>query len=239
MRCAGGLTNACAADSGAAYAVLGQRGEVWWLAPDLSARWQRSVRQSAVAGCLDPHGQYLAVSDARGGVTLFDSNGRFLWQAQTPRPLHHLCFVPEQPLLIGCADAGLVIAFDFKGQPAWRDGLAAQVGSLSVTGSGDRVAVACFSEGVRSYNSTGQKLTNYLLPEPSRLLAMSYDGSVTLVAGMSQKVMLLDRDGKVIDSATVEQPIAGLTLGALGDDATLALTDGRVCRFTMPSITRD
>src|SRR5690348_9246417 len=35
-----GLAAACAADDGSAYAALGQRGEVWWLEPDLTTRWQ-------------------------------------------------------------------------------------------------------------------------------------------------------------------------------------------------------
>jgi hypothetical protein len=234
MRCPGGLASACAADNGSAYAAVGQRGEVWWLAPDLMARWQRSVRQAAVASCLDPHGQYLAVSDARGGVNLFDCHGRFLWQAQTPRPLHHLCFVPEQPLLVGCADVGFVIAFDFKGQVAWRDGVSSQVGSLAVTGKGDRVVVACFSEGLRLYNAAGQKQGSQILPEPCRLVSLSYDGRVTLAVGLSQKVILADREGKVLDTVTADQPVTAVTLGALGENAGLALADGRLCCVALP-----
>jgi hypothetical protein len=236
----GGVAGACAADDGSAYAVLGQRGEVWWLAPDLMSRWQRSVRQAAVAGCLDPHGQYLAVSDARGGVTLFDRTGRFLWQVQTPRPLRHLCFVPEQPVLVGAAEAGLVTALDLKGQVPWRDGLAAQVGALAATGRGDRVVLACFSEGLRSYTSAGQKLETHTLAEPCRLVALSYDGRLTLVAGMSQKLMLVGPDGKVTETATADQPVTATSVTALGDGVALALADGRVVFVALaPSLAGD
>src|SRR5438132_9062425 len=55
-----GLAAACCADDGSAYAAVGRRGEVWWLAPDLMTRWQRAVPHPAVAATVDPLGQYLA-----------------------------------------------------------------------------------------------------------------------------------------------------------------------------------
>jgi hypothetical protein len=91
------LTAACSADDGSAYAALGSRGEVWWLAPDLMPRWQRTVPFPPLAAALDPFGQYLAVSDARGHLHLFDRNGRPRCRVETPRPLYHLAFVPEAP----------------------------------------------------------------------------------------------------------------------------------------------
>src|SRR5690349_5628145 len=80
------LAAAAGADDGSALAVAGARGEVWRLAPDLAPRWQRTLRHPAVAVALDPFGHRLAVSDARGGLFLFDRDGRPLWQAPQPRP---------------------------------------------------------------------------------------------------------------------------------------------------------
>jgi hypothetical protein len=229
-----GLAAACAADDGSAFAAVGQRGEAWWLAPDLAARWQRPVRKPAVACCLDPHGQYLAVADAQG-VHLFDRHGRPLWTTPTPRPLHHLCFVPEQPRLLGCADVGLVLALDLDGQVAWRDGLATQVGSLTVTDSGDRLVLACFSEGLRLYNAKGEKQGPQPLPEPCRLAKVSYDGRRTLAIGLGQKVMLLDRDGGLLDMATADEMVTAAALDPLGDRVTLALADGRLLQAGLGS----
>src|SRR5262249_36258486 len=105
----GVVTAACAADDGSAYAAVGERREVWWLAPDLTPRWQRTLSHAAVAAALDPFGQYLAVADGRGRLHVLDRHGRRVLSADSPRPLHHLAFVPAAPFLVGCADFGLVV----------------------------------------------------------------------------------------------------------------------------------
>src|SRR5438552_11814364 len=72
VRFAGRLVAACCADDGSAYAAVGNRGEICWLAPDLTTRWQHALSSPAVTVTMDPFGQYLAVSDDRGNVHLFN-----------------------------------------------------------------------------------------------------------------------------------------------------------------------
>src|SRR5262249_22142245 len=83
-----------AAADAAAGAAGGGRGEVWWLAPDLAPHWQATVAHPAVAAALDPFGQYLAVADGRGRLHVLDRHARRVMSADSPRPLHHLAFVP-------------------------------------------------------------------------------------------------------------------------------------------------
>ena len=64
MHAPGKLVAAACADDGSAYVAVGARGEIWWLAPDLHSRWERSVPHPVTALALDPFGQYLAVADA-------------------------------------------------------------------------------------------------------------------------------------------------------------------------------
>ncbi|MGH7169862.1 MAG: hypothetical protein ACRELG_06270, partial [Gemmataceae bacterium] len=126
------IAAACCAEDGSAYAIagggtgvlpVGATPMVCWLAPDLAPRWQRPLRQRVTALALEPLGQRVAVADAGGGVTVMDGDGGTLWQATTLRPLHHLVFVPEKPLLVGAADFGLVLCFSASGECLWRDGL--------------------------------------------------------------------------------------------------------------------
>jgi hypothetical protein len=222
------VTAGCAADDGSAFAATGGRGEVWWFAPDLAVRWERPLQQPAVSAALDPHGQYLAVGDARGGLRLFDRQGRTVCQAQAPRALHHLAFVPEAALLLACSDVGLVAGFDLAGRCLWRDGFLANVGSLAVSGSGDRVVLACFTEGLRFYGLTGQKLGHQVLPDPCRLCCLSYDGRLALAAGLSGKLTLLDRDGAIRPGPALDPAPVALALAPLGDSLLAALPDCRV-----------
>src|SRR6266849_7496114 len=100
MHAPGKLVAAACADDGSAYVAVGGQGEIWWLAPDLSSRWERSVPNSVTALAVDPFGQYLAVADAGSHLSLFDCQGKPGIRVQTPRPLYHLAFVPTAPFLV-------------------------------------------------------------------------------------------------------------------------------------------
>src|SRR5262245_56260339 len=65
VRAGGSVVTACCSDDGSAWVAVGERGEVWWLAPDLATRWEATLPGPARAAALDPFGQYLAVADAR------------------------------------------------------------------------------------------------------------------------------------------------------------------------------
>jgi hypothetical protein len=233
MRPAGMVTAACCADDGSACAAVGSRGEVWWLAPDLMARWERTVPQQAVSCALDPFGQLLAVADARGGLHLFDRRGQPVCQAQAPRPLIHLAFVPEEPFLVGGADFGLVACFNPAGRCVWRDGLVAHLGALAVSCDGRQIVVACYSDGLRRYNLAGEKHGRLALAEPCRLAALSYDGGRTLVAGMGNRLLLLDGEGQTLTDPPLDHPPIALALSALADTAFVALPDARLMAFEL------
>lgn len=222
------VTSACAADDGSAYAAVGASGEVWWLAADLTPRWQRAVSRPAVAAALDPFGQYLAVADAGGRLHVFDRLGRRTSTTECQRPLHHLAFVPAAPFLVGCADFGLVACFDLAGKCVWRVGLVSHAGSLAVSGDGGVILAACFSEGLQRYDLAGRSQGRWNVGEPCRLAALTFDGTWALTAGLGHRLLLLDRTGRVHARHELEQPAVGLTLGPLGEAAYVALADGRV-----------
>jgi hypothetical protein len=228
-----GLTAACAADDGSAFVTAGGRGEVWWLAPDLKPRWERAVPRRAVAAALDPFGQYVAVADAASHVHLFDRGGRTVWQVETPRPLHHLAFVPAASRLVGSSDYGLVACFDISGRCVWRDGLVSHVGSLAVTGTGDRMVLACFSDGLQQYTLEGQKLAGLSAGEGVRLVAVAFDGGRILVVTRSERLLLLTSDGQIVGSQACEPVVSGLALGALADYAVVALRNGSIAWLTV------
>ncbi|MBV9125135.1 MAG: hypothetical protein JO112_17405 [Planctomycetes bacterium] len=221
-----GLAGACCSDDGSSYAVLGAGGEISWLTPDLMARWERSLSQRPVAAAMDPYGQYLAIADHRGHLFLLDRLGRERFHIQCPRPLHHLAFIPAAPMLAACSDFGLAGCLDMTGRWMWRDGLVVNVGSLAVSGDGERLALACFSEGLRVYSLWGQSLDPVPVPEPCRLAAVTFAGQVFLTAGLSHDLFLLDSGGRSLGNYSLEQPAIALALGALGDMALAALADG-------------
>jgi hypothetical protein len=227
------IAAACAAEDGGAYAIGGlQTPLVCWLAPDLAPRWQRSLPQRITAVAMEPLARCVAVADAGGTLRLLDAGGQTLWKATTPRPLHHLAFVPEKAILVGAADFGLVLCFGASGECLWRDGLVAHVGSLAVSGDGNYVLLACFSDGLHRYSTDGPGSQQRIpLESPCRLAAVSYDGDSLLTADRPQRLCLRDPKGDIREQLNLDAPVAAVALGALADFAVAGLASGTILRF--------
>lgn len=220
------------AEDGSAYVIGGsQTPMVCWLAPDLAPRWQRPLSQRATAVAVEPLGRCVAVADASGTLYLIDERGRALWRATTPRPLHHLAFVPEKPILVGAADFGLVLCFGSSGECLWRDGMVAHAGSLAVSGDGSCVVLACFSDGLYRYSTDGPRQQRILLEKPCHLAALSYDGESLLTSDPQEGACLRDSKGDLRDPIHLEAPAVALALGALADYAVVGLVNGTILRF--------
>jgi hypothetical protein len=225
---------ACCAEDGSAYAVGGSLSPgVCWLAPDLSPRWQRPLPQRATATALEPLGEYVAAADAGCTLHLFDRRGHTVWQATTPRPLAHLAFVPEKPLLVGAADFGLVVCFGSAGECLWRDGPVAHVGSLAVSGDGESILLACFSDGLYRYGLAGAPPQRIPLDTACPVAALSYAGDCLLTADRDNRVCLRGKDGTLRDQLTLESPPQALALGALGEYGVAGLADGTIVRLEL------
>src|SRR5438270_329671 len=84
--------------------------------------------------------------------------------------------------LVAAADLGWLAAFDAeKTEPVWRDTPVANIADLAVTVSGGRVALACFSEGLRLYQDGGKARKPEAAVPPCRLVALSHDGGRLVV----------------------------------------------------------
>ncbi len=219
--------SACA-DDGSSLVVGGKEGDVWWLAPDLMPRWQRSLGHRVEALAVSSLGDYLAAADAGGNLSLFSRRGNLVWKVQSPRSLRFLAFVPEEPFLVGSADYGLVACFDAKGTMAWRDGLVAHVGSLVVSGDGSSIVLACYTDGLNRYGLRNPRPERQSLPDACRLASMSYDGQNVLAAGLASTITLLDRQNRVQGEQRLEAPATALALGALAERAVIGTATGLV-----------
>lgn len=216
------VSAAASSDEGKVVAALGRRGQVWLLNAEFDVIWQRSVANRPVAVAIDHLGLAVAVSDESGGLAVFDARGQEMWKASTPRPLLHLAFVPESGALVGAADLGLVCSFDQRGQETWREGLMANVGSLAVSGAGDRIVVACFSEGLRCWSPQKPRLEKLPMTRACRYVAISYAGDAILYAGADYRLTLCDGTGATRDEMTLPAPPGVLAMAALGDRAIVA-----------------
>jgi hypothetical protein len=212
-------TAAVISDEGRHVAALGRRGQVWLLSAEFDVIWQRSLSRQPVALAIDHLGRAVAVSDEGGGLHVFDERGQEVWHSATPRPLVHLAWVPEVGALVGSADLGLVCAFDRRGQYLWREGLVANVGSLAVSGRGERIVLACFSEGLCCYSLERPRQTRFPDAGAARLAAVGYRGEPVLSVGQDHRLTLLDAEGKRRAEWAPPAAPQAVALSALGERA--------------------
>lgn len=230
------IAGARCAEDGSAFVLAGSQSPlVCWLAPDLAPRWQRPLPRAATALAIEPLGRCVAVADASGTLQVIDARGRTLWQAATPRALHHLAFVPEKPILTGAADFGLVLCFGASGECLWRDGLVAHVGSLTVNGDGNYLLLACFSDGLVRYGTDGPEQQRIPLESACHFAAVSYAGDTLLTVDAPHYLCLRDGKGILRDRINLDAPAMAVELGAMADYAVVGLANGAVIRFEVPS----
>jgi hypothetical protein len=224
-----GLAAACISDDGSALAAVGAAGQLWWLAPDLTARWERAVPAGALAVTTDPFGQYVAVTDKKSGLTLFDRTGQMLTRLEVPRPIHHLAFVPSLPHLAASADLGWSGLLDLtSGEWLWSDRPVSHIGSLAVSGGGEVMFLACFSDGLRRYTHAGPDRHTIKLPKPCGLVALSFAGDVGVAAGNGRELYGFNAKGDLTLTRELEHPPTALAMRPLGNRAIVGFADGRV-----------
>jgi hypothetical protein len=224
----GAVTVAACADDGSLVAAGSEVGQVWLLSADLALRVERPIKARVCALAVDHLGLQIAVADDAGGLRVLDPDGRTVWKTRSPRPLRFLVFIPEAPLLVGSADFGLVCAYDATGKQAWRDGLVAHVGSLSVSGDGGLIALACYTEGVCAYAADRPRADRLPRCAPCRLVAVSYRGSVLVTVGLEGPLAVRDREGVPRAEHPLPAAPVGLALAPLGDRAVVGLPDALV-----------
>jgi len=222
-----GLSAADISDDGSAIAIAAGDGRTWWLAPDLTARWETRLPTGATAVALDMFGQYLAAADNKSGLHLFDRTGNSLGRFDCPRPLQFLAFIPTLPRLVASAAFGWNGCLDLtNGQWAWSDRPVSNVGAMAVAANGDPLLLACFSDGIHRYDSVSGPHGSIKLPKPCGLVVLSFNGERGVAAGSGRELFGFDAKGELSFTRELDEPPVALALSALGDRLIWASANG-------------
>ncbi|MGF1581159.1 MAG: PQQ-binding-like beta-propeller repeat protein [Gemmataceae bacterium] len=228
-----GLRSASGADDGSGYVAVGQDGEIWVLAPDLMPRWEKKLSGGALAVAVDAFGYHLAVSGVASQLRVYTADGETVSKTTTPRPLHHIRFVPASVHLIASSDYGLVAAFDLEGQVQWRDGLVANVGHLCTDGYGEQILLATFGEGIQRYSVQNGKQGRWTMPTPVSLVAQSFDGALIVTSGRGNRIMILRPNGQPLVSTKVPTSPTALAVDPMGMSLFVGFHDGRIVCYSL------
>jgi hypothetical protein len=230
-RIPGQVVAAAAADSGNCYVAVTGDGRLFSLGPDLGVRRCRQFRTGILALALDPHGHYLLFADAGSGLGMSDIDGCLRWFDRTPCPFVYLAFMPVLPFAVGCSTLGLSACYSFEGHLVWQRGLVCHIGALVIRGADGLCGLACYSEGLQQYSFAGKSLGRWRLREPCRLVSVAFASELFLVAGLSNRVCLVNQAGGLLAETGLEKPAGHIALSAAGDQGFAALYGGGLVSF--------
>jgi hypothetical protein len=139
-----------------------------------------------------------------------------------------------QAQLVAAADLGWAGLLDLTtGQWIWSDRPVSHIGSLAVSGTGDAILLACFSEGLRRYGPAGLDRHPIKLPKSCGLVALAFSGETGIAAGSGRELYGFTAKGDLAFTRDLEQPPTALALAALGDHAIAGFADGRIAMIKL------
>lgn len=222
------ILSAALADDGRAAAAVTSQGRIVRLDPLLLVRRDEAAPPEARVVALDAQGWYTAVASASRECYLLDANGKRLAQFNTQRPLAHLVFLDEHPLLVGATDDGTISAFDLSGRVVWQRPTAYRVQSLVASGSGEWILAPSMQHGLARLRYDGRRHTVWPFADGIERAGVSEDGSLVLAALSSGRVELLDERQAVRWSTLKGEPAVGAALDPLARRGWLALSSGKL-----------
>lgn len=223
------LRAAAISDDGGTVVALPEGDELWWLNDELEEVFRYRVLPRSVAVAVDATGWHAAVAETTGQNIIADCQGRRLANFRTARPLRLLEFSADQPLLIACGEAGPLGAFDLRGTRRWHTELLGRFDGLATAADG--VFLAAPSAGLYTFDALGRSGGVRLQATPPTCVAASVDGSRLLVGRETGELNLIDRGGRRLWSATLDEPIRTVHLDLLGTSARIGLNSGRLLHF--------
>lgn len=223
------IVAAAISEDGSAFVVAEADGRLSWLAPDLQPRWERKLKGKPTALAIDPLGLVAAIATNQGQIAFYYADGEPAHEVACPRPAQHLAFVPGTAILIAAADIGWVAAYDLKSHEClWRDSPVATIGGLAVAAKGEPVLLACFSEGLRGYSSSGKPLTTTAHRTPCRGVAVSHDAETIAILQLDGVITGHGNDVAPRFSYRPDASVVDMAMGAFGETLFLAQGNRRV-----------
>jgi hypothetical protein len=229
-------------DSGTLIALLGKGPRLWLLSADLEPISDRPAPSEAATLAIDTHGRYVALATRLKVTHFFTRHGRQAGEIETQQAMAHLCFVPNQPLLLATAAYGAILGIELSPEGAvgrlgaevvWQQALMSNVGRLATTGDGGMVLASCFTHGVQRYDSRGHNDGSYHLGGTASHAIPDFAGRLIVVSTVEGELAVINGAGNVRWKTVLPRPACAVELDALGRYLVYGLPTGEITRIDL------
>lgn len=195
------------------------------------------------AACLDvdAHGRFIAIGTKTNQTAFFTRHGRPAGQVETRQPLSHVRFVPSEPLLVGVAGFGALVAVELsprgsdrlEGEVLWEQRMLSNVGRLEVSGDGGLILTSCFNLGIQRYDAQGRNEGSYHLAGTATQAVPDFPGRSIAAATLEGELYLLNQAGNVKWKTALPRAASALVFDALGRYLIYGLPTGEIVRIDL------
>lgn len=220
----------CSDDGQWSYAVSGDR-QVLRLDRNLQIDWDYETEEDILSLACSPFGHHLLITTASATNILLNERKRKIARFETIKPLHFSNLCGTEPVVIGAAENGLLCCHNLAGAQLWQERVWTNVGSMSVTGSGDIIYLANFGHGVNAYDGDGVSLGAYVLEGTVDRVASSYEPYRLVASTIEQYIYWLNSDGEMLWSSEAPCSIVDVACDPLGEWAIVGLQSGDLMRL--------
>lgn len=159
-------------------------------------------------------------------VIHLNHSGKVLDKIRLPTPLRRLKVIPKTGEFFVIHDPVSIVVYDSKGDELWRFDNPSPIetgkkrtSEVSVSYSGNAVAVCCFSDGIYTYDARDVSLVHHDLEKVVTRVSVSQDGRLLLFSDAFHNLYLASRDGEILWETSLTSEILGCRLDQRGTHA--------------------
>ncbi len=236
------ILSAAISDDGSLVAVLLARSRLILLGPELEPIIERAAPSDATTLAVDPHGRFVAIATKSNETHLLNKYGKTTHKFETRQTLVHLKFVPSQPILLGAANYGLMVAVELSevqlsggidAEILWEEKISTSVGRLACTGDGGMILTSCHTHGVQRYDQDGENEGSYHLGGTVSHAVPDFAGRMIAVATSEGEVAVLNSAGNVRWKTKVARGPIALEPDGLGRFLFYGLPTGEITKLDL------
>ncbi|WP_437186299.1 hypothetical protein SH668x_003447 [Planctomicrobium sp. SH668] len=208
-------------DGSQGAAILGEN-RVVRLNQHLQVEMELKFHDVCRSVAVSPFGNHLAVGLADSKTFIYAGKKKPVATFESVRPLSFLKFCPEEPILFGAADHGLVCCFNLRGVLIWQHPNRSNVARISVCGDGHVLFIAGFLHGIQALDGDGNALGTYVLDGTVNRIDSSYDPDRIIASTVEREIEWLDKEGTVLWKSQVPNDVIEVICDPLGEWAVCA-----------------
>lgn len=228
-RCDSPITLAATSEDASMIAVLTADQRVRSFASDLRPLWDREVIDHPLTVAIDPLGCFVAVSDTKSSVSLYDPSGSVFERVKCPRPVVKLAFLPNLGYLVCVGDLGWLGAYDLVQRDwAWRGTLFFNAAWLAVSAADSPIVIGSFSNSVSAFDANGGRFEWRFVPPPAREVQFTGDGRKLFLLTREGMLRSYTMDGQELPNFETRSGVSHFKIDGFGNRCFLATLDGRL-----------